>query len=948
MKVKFFFAFLIVLTSLGSRAQTYFHTDNGKVELLENFNGKVVHFESNTDLELFIRQLPSKIQIVKILSKHKAIVLKSKQALPDDIRTIPGLSEINISHQTPVFTLSDGFELWLGYELIFVPKIGFDSEISSLSKQYNCQLSKDKYGTWIAKLDNPLTTVSMSNEMMELGYVEYAQPNFYANHTKQDDPLFEQQFQLNNTGQVANGTSGLNDIDCNAPEAWEISTGDENIVVAVIDDGVEQHEDLTNPDGSSRILLGFTPSTDGDGSPVENDSHGMACAGIIAASHNLIGVKGVAPNVQILPINIFAGGESTSDLVAAFNFARTSGADVISNSWNYNSCSFSSPALNFAINQARNEGRDGLGCVVTFSSGNGYGSCVDYPADLSYVLAVGAITNLGEHSNYSNEGSTLDVVAPSSAAPGQDGASVSTTDRPGSAGYTSGDYTNTFGGTSAACPVVSGVAALILSVNSGLTELEVRSIIESTATDMGDIGFDNTFGNGRVNAYQALLQAIPNGDCNIVTAANPYLENFEGELTDWTQLQDEELDWIPIIGSTPSGNTGANEAIDGNQYLYIESSYPNYYNKTAKIESPCIDISALSFPELHFMSHMYGAAMGTLKIEASSDDENWNTIYSLSGDQGNIWNEVTVDLIEFLGQSNLKLRLIGMTADNYTSDICIDALSISEGNQNDCANTITSIPYSESFEDIDFSWSQSENDDIDWTRKYGSTTSMTTGPNSANDGDFYMYVESSKPNFPGKTAILESECIDISGSEGGLLRFDYHMKGTDMGSLEVRAKAGNDTWVSLWNVESNQGNNWLQANIELSSFGQPTDLVIQFIATTGPNYRSDIAIDHVEILASPIAEVSNIQAISLNNLEDSNNGFEIFPNPTTDLVSIELPEKRLIQISIRSLTGQVLKSFSGESRLVQFNLNDLANGVYLIDVRSNNEIIGIQKIVKTH
>lgn len=936
-----------MLASFYASAQSYFHIDNGILEIHENFNGKVIHFSSNEDFELFERLLPINLQIVKKLSKYNALVVKANQALPDDIRTIEGLSEVNISHQTPVFAIDDGFELWLGYELLFVPKIGFDSEIQTLARQYNCQLKNDVYGTWIAKLDNPMATIAMSNELVESGYVEYAQPNFYANSSKQDDPLFEQQFQLNNTGQVANGASGLDDIDCNAPEAWEISTGNASIIVAVIDDGVEEHEDITNPNGTTRILPGFTPSTDGDGTPVGNFSHGMACAGIIAASHNDIGVKGVAPNVQILPINIFSGNETTADYVSAFNFARTSGADVISNSWNYNSCSFSSSALNFAINQARNDGRDGLGCVVVFSAGNGYGFCVDYPADLSYVMSVGAITNLGTHSNYSNEGPTLDIVAPSSAAGGQSGANVSTTDRPGSAGYSSGDYTNTFGGTSAACPVVSGVAALVLSVNPALTESEVRAIIESTATDMGTSGFDNTFGHGRINALDALI-ATPVGECISISAFVPFEENFEGDLSDWTQLESEELDWTQITGSTPSMNTGASGAFNGSQYLYIESSYPNYYNKTAKLESPCFDISALNFPELSIASHMFGAAMGTLKIEASIDDENWNTIYSLSGNQGDSWNEISVSLVEFLGQSHLRLRFTGITASNYTGDLCIDALFIGEGNQDNCENTITFVPYSESFESTDFDWSQSENDDINWTRKYGSTTSMSTGPYSANDGDFYMYVESSRPNYPGKTAILESDCIDISGTEGGVLRFDYHMYGIDIGDLKVRAKSGDDSWTPLWSMESNQGNEWFQANIELSSFNQPSDLVIQFLGTTGPGFRSDIAIDNVEIIDNPgIIDESSSQNISLNNLDKSRAELLVFPNPTNDLVSIQLSEEKSIQISIRSLTGQVLKEYSGNTSFVQFTLSDLANGIYLIDVRSGDEIIGIQKIAKT-
>lgn len=85
---------------------------------------------------------------------------------------------------------------------------------------------------------------------------------------------------------------------------------------------------------------------------------------------------------------------------------------------------------------------------------------------------------------------------------------MSLTDRMGAAGYEIGNYTNRFGGTSAACPQVSGIVALMLSANPNLTETQVRTILQNTATDMGTSGFDNTFGFGRVNACAAVSSAL--------------------------------------------------------------------------------------------------------------------------------------------------------------------------------------------------------------------------------------------------------------------------------------------------------------------------------------------------------------------------------------------------------------------------------------------------------
>ena len=100
----------------------------------------------------------------------------------------------------------------------------------------------------------------------------------------------------------------------------------------------------------------------------------------------------------------------------------------------------------------------------------------------------------------------MDLVAPSGDV-NLDG-DVRTIDREGNSGYETGNYTNRFGGTSAACPQISGVAALMLSVNPNLTETQVRTILQQTATDMGNTGFDNTFGYGRVDAEAAILEVI--------------------------------------------------------------------------------------------------------------------------------------------------------------------------------------------------------------------------------------------------------------------------------------------------------------------------------------------------------------------------------------------------------------------------------------------------------
>ena len=130
---------------------------------------------------------------------------------------------------------------------------------------------------------------------------------------------------------------------------------------------------------------------------------------------------------------------------------------------------------------------------------------VQYPANLTSTIAVGASTNFGYRSHKSTYGTSLDFMAPS------DGGTLGiyTTDRTGSDGYSSGDYKSDFGGTSAACPFAAGVGALILSKNPNLTGDEVFSIIRNTCDQIGDVeypdGWNEYYGYGQINAYNALL-----------------------------------------------------------------------------------------------------------------------------------------------------------------------------------------------------------------------------------------------------------------------------------------------------------------------------------------------------------------------------------------------------------------------------------------------------------
>jgi len=328
-----------------------------------------------------------------------------------------------------------------------------------------------------------------------------------------NDEYFARQWHLHNTGQ-SGGTPGA---DIRAPEAWEITTGDPNIVVAVLDCGV----DTSHPDLINNLVAGYDfyendPFPDPIyASPLPNDTHGTACAGLIGAQgNNSIGVTGVTWNCKVMPIRQAAqtyARAATEDIGAtAIRWAAAHGADILSQSGGWND---PTPIIHSAIvdiTRPGGIGRNGKGCVLVYAAANSNTS-VQYSARYPEVIAVGATDHRDLRWGYSNYGPELDIMAPGGPTPGSPLVSgIWTTDIAGSRGAhaTIGDPTITdyflFGGTSASAPIVAGVAALILSVEPNLTNDEVRHFLYRSAKDLGAPGRDDYYGWGRVDARAAL------------------------------------------------------------------------------------------------------------------------------------------------------------------------------------------------------------------------------------------------------------------------------------------------------------------------------------------------------------------------------------------------------------------------------------------------------------
>jgi subtilisin family serine protease len=374
--------------------------------------------------------------------------------------------------------------------------------------------------------------VGVSNELTQLEEVAMATPNFVSQYLRHAPPsVLPQEWHLKNLG-----TDGaLRGEDLNIVEAWETAIGKPEVVVAVLDDGVDvDHPNLKaniwkNPDPTAKDQIGrdfFLPNDDPDHYnprpkkfqfPFDqmrgNDIHGTCCAGLVAATGLNGGSVGVSPGCRILPVKIFHADDLAPDerVADAIRYAATH-ADILSCSWSGGASADVQLALS-DIGQAR----QGRGASVFCAAGNDFGSPVGFPARDPNAIAVGASTDQAQRASYSNVGPELSIVAPSSG--GVNGiftTDVSTPNRGfnlGSAaqGGEDGLHTNSFGGTSAATPLAAGVGALVLSAHPALSRQDLKSLLERTAKKIGG-GYDanehsGDFGFGRVDAGKAVEEA---------------------------------------------------------------------------------------------------------------------------------------------------------------------------------------------------------------------------------------------------------------------------------------------------------------------------------------------------------------------------------------------------------------------------------------------------------
>lgn len=271
----------------------------------------------------------------------------------------------------------------------------------------------------------------------------------------------------------------------NIPKAWEITKGSNSVCIAVIDSGIyRSHPDLINADirqGWDYIFNGYCDW--------DSNGHGTNVTGIIGAeTNNYRGIAGVNWDVAIIPLRVLSsdGTGYVSDTIEAIYDAADIGCDVINISLGSSSYSYAEDlAVSYAISK---------GSIVVASAGNDGDASYTYPASYDGVISVGSIDRNLSVSSFSQRNNKVDVTAP--------GEFVFTT----SYWYKDINYSDYayVSGTSFSAPYVSGIAALMSAVKPSITAEEFMEKIKLTSTDLGNVGYDNYYGYGLINAEKML------------------------------------------------------------------------------------------------------------------------------------------------------------------------------------------------------------------------------------------------------------------------------------------------------------------------------------------------------------------------------------------------------------------------------------------------------------
>jgi len=633
---------------------------------------------------------------------------------------------------------------------------------------------------WYAlTFENEVELLELVREFTELEVVEFAEPVFKimpvlpadirevaeeeiksVQRMSPNDQFYGLQWGFKNTGQSIQGTNGTPGADISAEAAWEIVTGNPDVIVAVIDDGIQfNHPDLED---------NMWPNIGPEGSNTTPGNHGSHVAGTVAASsNNSIGVAGTAggdgssgSGVNLMSIDIFNGNHGMNNLQLNI-YAADNGAAISQNSWSY--------TISGVYNQVDLDGIDYFnehgggnvmdGGISIFAAGNSNNNNNWYPAYYSGTMAVASTNNQDKKSSFSNFGTWVDI-----SAPGTDIASTG-----GGSNYM------WMSGTSMACPHVSGVAALLLSQSPGtLTNQQLWDLLVENTDDIDPLNPNHAgqLGTGRLNAFAA-LEALISGQGSsytIVATTGPNGSiNPSGDVS-----VPEGSDRTFTISPNPA-YVVEDVLVDGSSVGAVTS-----YTFTNVTEDHTIHATFEAAPQ-YTITATAGPNGSISPLGDVSVTQGFDQSFSISPDPGFVISDVIVN-------GNSIGAVSSYTFTNVQGPHTIEA----EFTGDPC--NVSSLPYSESFNNqgIPNCWSTSAlTGGLTWQQ--GSFNGGLSGSNN------YVYARATGNN--AQSAELLSPSFDFSNYSGVNLQFThYYNHFRSSASLSYSTNGGSNwTTVQSWN-----------------------------------------------------------------------------------------------------------------------------------------------------
>lgn len=497
--------------------------------------------------------------------KDKA--LESQYALDNIRQSLKGYS--NVQYIGSAFKYNDKvLHFSLGEIIVKFKKNVSRFDIDNLNRLYNSAIIEQVTGfenTYLISIDPNSTddVFDASNKYAITQFVEFAHPNFlrtgmllevennhgsdmHQNSSSSDalipnDTLNPRMWNLNNTGNnIPQNVQGTPGCDMNMFNAWDITTGNPNVMIAIVDTGIDTNHTDLRPNLCDRAF--WYDAYDNDQKPFDEYYHGTGVSGITsAAGNNIAGMAGIAYSSQVMPVRVFGPAPAgfTTDLILAkgLNWSWQHGACVINCSWGGG---IPGSLITFAIQNAVNFGRNGKGTVVFGGSGNSDTSIVLYPASMPEVIGVGGLSPCYQRKSLNScdnnggfqgwgacYGEGMELVAPCTF--------IGTTEL-------GGGWCVCGNGTSDSSPMAAGVAALMLSKNINLSGDSVKIIMEKFARKVGNYNYNvqkengmwnNEMGYGMIDA-KICLDNTPAGPTVIYDQVPPMITIYPPESNVYT------------------------------------------------------------------------------------------------------------------------------------------------------------------------------------------------------------------------------------------------------------------------------------------------------------------------------------------------------------------------------------------------------------------------------